>query len=166
MASKSQTLRRDTLCWKCANATDSTKCPWVKDFTPVEGWDAEETKIWYNQEVDGKHYRKEEVSYIVKSCPLYEYENDHWVHIPSDERAKQIATSIILRGAQDYSVMKKKGKAPELKETTGEIVYKSDVIEFFRSKWIEILTGGVTSQRTAGDIRRELGIPDREEGAR
>jgi hypothetical protein len=62
--------------------------------------------------------------------------------------------------------MKKKGKAPELKETTGEIVYKSDVIEFFRSKWIEILTGGVTSQRTAGDIRRELGIPEREEGVK
>ena len=52
-----------TLCWDCANATDQEACPWVKDFTPVPGWDAEHTvkeDAWYPYE-----------SFIVRACPLF-----------------------------------------------------------------------------------------------
>jgi hypothetical protein len=54
-----------TLCFKCA--TPSPTCPWKYNFTPVEGWDAEETKV----NVSGKA-GKVDTSYRVKSCPLFE----------------------------------------------------------------------------------------------
>lgn len=43
------------LCWSCQNATDYRKCPWVKDFSPVDGWTAVDTGN----------------GYFVKACPIY-----------------------------------------------------------------------------------------------
>ena len=67
-----------TLCFKCA--TPSPTCPWKYNFTPVEGWEAEETKLNISKTDDGVCR-----SYIVKSCPLFE-ENvrlkEHIVDIP------------------------------------------------------------------------------------
>lgn len=45
-----------TLCWDCANAVGW--CSWSKDFTPVDGWDAE--------------YVPDKDSYRVIACPLFE----------------------------------------------------------------------------------------------
>ncbi|MBO5909353.1 MAG: hypothetical protein J6Q67_06230 [Clostridia bacterium] len=55
--------RSNTLCWTCANATNGNLCPWVKNFTPVEGWVAEPKKIFFNNvTID---------SYYITECPLY-----------------------------------------------------------------------------------------------
>jgi len=54
-----------TLCFKCN--TPSPICPWKYNFTPVEGWDAEPTKV----AISGNDSRMVN-SYVVKSCPLYE----------------------------------------------------------------------------------------------
>lgn len=35
-----------SLCWDCANSTKSG-CSWAENFTPVKGWEAEETKTGY-----------------------------------------------------------------------------------------------------------------------
>ena len=35
--------KHDTLCWDCAKATG--KCSWSKNFVPVEGWEADPTKV-------------------------------------------------------------------------------------------------------------------------
>ncbi len=53
----------DTLCWRCANATDSSKCIWVKNFTPIEGWDAVPRKIKYCGTIID--------SYNVRACPNF-----------------------------------------------------------------------------------------------
>ena len=55
-----------SLCWYCANSTNGSKCPWVRNFTPVEGWEAEKTQIKGN----GKGAKGYE-SYNVRKCPLY-----------------------------------------------------------------------------------------------
>lgn len=52
-----------TLCWQCANATDGNKCSWVRDNTPVDGWEAEKTEIQYGYNITK--------SYSIKKCPLF-----------------------------------------------------------------------------------------------
>lgn len=47
-----------TLCWQCKNSTNENLCPWVKNFTPVRGWDAEKGI--------------NEGTFHVKHCPLYD----------------------------------------------------------------------------------------------
>lgn len=51
-----------SLCWDCANATDSGKCPWVDSFTPVPGWKAKPTKIFGSYPME---------SYVVLDCPRF-----------------------------------------------------------------------------------------------
>lgn len=53
-----------SLCWDCANALRPDICPWAMDFTPVEGWDAEETVC---MDMSERPYN----SYLVKKCPLF-----------------------------------------------------------------------------------------------
>lgn len=61
---------RDTLCWKCKNAT-TAGCSWSDKFIPVEGWDATPTYLKRGYTLKGE--KKEfESSYIVHSCPLFE----------------------------------------------------------------------------------------------
>lgn len=45
--------RREQLCWDCKNAVG--RCPWSRNFTPVDGWDAE---------ADGDGYK-------IYDCPLF-----------------------------------------------------------------------------------------------
>ena len=54
-----------SLCWDCANATRPDVCPWVEDFTPVDGWDAEPT-------ICHEHAEQPYESYRVRNCPLFE----------------------------------------------------------------------------------------------
>ena len=54
-----------TLCYKCK--TPSPTCPWKYNYTPVEGWEAEPSKV----AISGNDSRMVD-SYIVKQCPLYE----------------------------------------------------------------------------------------------
>lgn len=62
---KYQRGQNDTLCWECKKSTGGFDCPWVKNFTPVEGWDAKATEIRYR---NTKRFN----SYKVIKCPLYE----------------------------------------------------------------------------------------------
>lgn len=57
-----------TLCWKCANATDGRKCPWVAFGTPVKGWTADKTVITYQDYTQGT---VQQHSYKVHECPLF-----------------------------------------------------------------------------------------------
>lgn len=59
---------KPTKCWSCEN-TAYGKCPWFTDFTPVEGWTAEPTKI--NNAIKAGARRLID-SYLVLDCPLYE----------------------------------------------------------------------------------------------
>ena len=59
-----------TLCWKCANATNSG-CSWSRALIPVEGWTAEKDILNTNYQ--------DKVSYMVIDCPEF---------IPDGERSK------------------------------------------------------------------------------
>ena len=48
-------VAEETLCWGCAKACGGG-CSWSKDFVPVKGWDAKETRK----------------GYLVTSCPQFE----------------------------------------------------------------------------------------------
>lgn len=50
---------KQTLCWRCQNATGH--CDWSKNFKPVKGWTAKETRIYDKVQ-----------SFIVISCPEFE----------------------------------------------------------------------------------------------
>lgn len=52
----------ETLCWSCENAVGG-KCPWSRNFTPVVGWDAEETLVHAGDVLLR--------SYCVRGCPLF-----------------------------------------------------------------------------------------------
>ena len=56
---------KNQLCWYCEKACG--KCSWSKDFTPVEGWDAEPATI-RSREADAKIIE----TFYIKSCPEYE----------------------------------------------------------------------------------------------
>lgn len=158
MADKSPTKRVDTLCWECKNAADGRKCPWARDFTPVEGWDAEPDIVWYNAQLVGGVVKHEQQSYIVKSCPLFEYGPDDKIKIPSNDVAAEIACDIILRGLKDYNTMEKRGKPTDMKQATGEVIYLNDISKFFRSRWMDILVNGVLTTHSPDDVRRAIGI--------
>ena len=85
----------DTLCWNCRYATgkDLEKplvftskktgkkhvfhgCPWVSNGVKIPGWDAEKTVV-YNQEIHGDPLP----SYLVKSCPYFEEDDNKEVDI-------------------------------------------------------------------------------------
>ena len=51
----------ETLCWSCQLAVK--ECPWSANFEPVDGWDAEETKIMAPHGTIP--------SFLVKKCPLF-----------------------------------------------------------------------------------------------
>lgn len=55
--------KKETLCWTCS-LVGTSKCSWDREFKPVNGWEAEETKIWNSMKQD---YWK---SYRVISCPM------------------------------------------------------------------------------------------------
>lgn len=63
---KRKTIKQSTLCWNCKKA--SGLCSWSKDFTPVEGWKAEPTKIWIGNGSQNPY----DDSYLVHECPEFE----------------------------------------------------------------------------------------------
>ena len=55
-----------TLCWICKKA--GGLCSWSENFTPVEGWKAEPTKVW----VGATSVESYTDSYRVIECPKFE----------------------------------------------------------------------------------------------
>ncbi len=59
-----------TLCWSCANAVPDKQgkrgCAWSRHFKPVDGWDAEETQLYNNE--NGKYAVQ---SFCVHKCPEF-----------------------------------------------------------------------------------------------
>lgn len=51
-------MEKQTICWQCQNATGH--CEWSKNFKPVKGWKAKETKIYDKVQ-----------SFVVLSCPKF-----------------------------------------------------------------------------------------------
>ena len=93
-------MKRDTLCWTCANATGGgVPCEWVQSGRPVEGWTAKPTTI--NQDITG-YARRITNSFLIKKCPKYIPDGSKPAPIDrSDKNGKKYVTyadmSIILK---------------------------------------------------------------------
>ena len=63
--------KQETLCWRCKRPGTNT-CSWDKSCgtIPVEGWDAEETRLRDN---NGQGV----TSYLVHECPLFDPEENY-----------------------------------------------------------------------------------------
>lgn len=61
--------KNSSLCWECKKATGGSDCSWANEFIPVEGWDAKQTTIVI---CSTRGYEKNDISYIVRKCPLFE----------------------------------------------------------------------------------------------
>ena len=70
---------KETLCWGCKNSLGG--CVWAKRAKPVDGWEAEPTKILG----DGYSYG----SFLVKDCPEF---------IPDDRRVISMAENADIIG--------------------------------------------------------------------
>lgn len=58
--------RSHTLCWDCGNSCGG--CAWSREFKPVDGWEAEPTKV---KVADTNQYVRLIDSFIVRSCPEF-----------------------------------------------------------------------------------------------
>lgn len=58
--------KEPSLCWDCRRAVGG--CSWSRSFQPVEGWEAEPTRLALCRE--GKQYVTS--SFYVTRCPLFE----------------------------------------------------------------------------------------------
>ena len=67
-AIKKPSNTKDTICWQCKKST-TDGCSWSSKFIPVEGWKATQTSLVVRST---KGYEKEDTSYLVRSCPLFE----------------------------------------------------------------------------------------------
>lgn len=77
-------MSKDTLCWRCKWACG--RCPWSKNFTPISGWIATETKIPSSQYGHIK-------SYQIEQCPLFRHDGlEH--EETNKERAKKLGISL------------------------------------------------------------------------
>lgn len=57
---------KHTLCWDCTRSGNT--CPWLRNFTPVKGWEAEKTKLRM-QRGAGKYEYVD--TYKINKCPLF-----------------------------------------------------------------------------------------------
>lgn len=148
-----------TRCLDCGNATNPDVCPWVRDFTPVPGWEAEPTVI-------GKAYSF--TSYLVSYCPLFwrdahkaGLEEDVFgrkrrVTIDDDDTVK-LASAICTRAVEDWKFLQY--GALRSVPYYGDRLYRDEIIEFFFSEWFSRLLE-CFSYRTPEQIRKYIGITE------
>ena len=124
---------RQTLCWDCRNCTKPEICPWVRDYTPVPGWEARKTEI-----------RTLGESYLVIDCPLFKRDAFHGgaeadtfgkkEHITIDnEDMVRIAEAIIERYVEDWKFLEY-GELDGIR-FCGSKLKRDKIIGFFSSEW-------------------------------
>ena len=149
-----------TKCWTCGNATNLNACPWARDGTPVDGWEATPTVI-------GRGYTYE--SFYVAECPLF-WRDAHkggreWnvfgrkpkqPTLDNDDSVS-LASAICVKAVEDWKALG--NGAIEFNTVDGQKVTRKELLEFFFSRWFEMLLGSF-SQRTPKQIRTYIGITE------
>lgn len=146
-----------TLCIDCIHAVDGHACPWVNDFTPVDGWWAIESRVAGNSGYDSFH---------VINCPLCDKDafgsGAEWrLGFPkrdgelSNGDAVELAARIVEQAVADWKALPR--GVSDLR-FIGQIVWRADLIEFFNGKWFEKLLGMVTTV-DPDLVREKLGVP-------
>lgn len=154
---KNQYGRQTTLCWDCENATRPHVCPWVRDYTPVDGWSASPTHI-------GGYYSYD--SYIVTECPLFVRDAfgggidedvfcKHKKITIDDQDAVNLAEAIIERQVEDWKFLEY-GRLDNI-TFCGSRIKRKECLEFFFSPWFEQLLASF-SDRSPEEIRGYIRI--------
>lgn len=154
---KNGSCQQATLCWECENSIKPHVCPWVRDYTPVKGWEAKPTHI-------GGAYQYD--SYIVTNCPLFKRDAfnggmvaDVFLKHPrieiDDQDVVNIAEAIIERQIEDWRFLEC-GRLDNITFCGGRIK-REHCLEFFFSPWFEQLLASF-SERTPQEIRSFIGI--------
>lgn len=84
----------ETLCNYCARACGD--CSWSRDFIPVKGWDATETRIMFYDCVPVE-------SYNVRGCPLFCADKKRHTERIREDRLTTLVYKIIERAIIDYA---------------------------------------------------------------
>ena len=146
-------------CFDCGNATNPDACPWVRDFTPVPGWEADETTV-------GRTHTFQ--SFRVRECPLF-WRDAHTgglvedlfgkkrhVSIEEDD-AVRLAAATCARAVEDWKYLRY-GAIKSI-PCYGSRLYRDEVLEFFFSPWFATLLQSF-SERTPEQIRRYIHITE------
>lgn len=97
---------KETLCWSC-RVPGTGGCSWDKNFQPVEGWEAEPTKLrLWEKGGNGTD------SFCVTACPLYQPVQSGR---PADGRASPMSDEVLERylflGFTDREISRRTGLA-------------------------------------------------------
>lgn len=164
-------VKDQSLCWDCACATDSSRCPWATESKPVKGWWAKPHTIWFMQtNADGSRHRVETESYCVIMCPLFRRDayrggTQKPYNAPRGGALKgtlyrdvqKLAAAIIEQSIRDWKRLDN-GSINKLEITEGMTIKSDELVEFFNSTYFENLLDTV-SNRTADEVRSILGVP-------
>lgn len=158
MNKKGQTSGHDpTLCWDCAFATKPLRCEWVADGTPVNGWVAKESLV------SKRSYPY--TSYHIISCPKFRRDaycgglkkSDRYASTKMDNADVQsLAEAIVEQQVLDWKTID--FGEMESYAHSGNYIKRSEIIQFFNSKWCAQLMSVFTSV-TPEQVREKLGIP-------
>lgn len=110
-------LKGETLCWMCAKAC-TKGCSWSYDFTPVDGWEADETVQVHESRVDQ--------SFMVFNCPEFVSDVKGFDTFPEPCPRCHRQPAMYRNGAYVYLVHNRSGcpnkvKTP-YKKTAGEAI--------------------------------------------
>jgi len=157
--SKSKYDYSDTqsLCWDCRNSTRPWICPWAGKYRQVKDWKAKPTRVSPKSSPFD--------SFNVLACPgfkrdsycggLVDPPNKRRVTIDADD-VPNLAEAVIEQAVTDWIALDY-GELDSLR-FCGQLVERDKLLEFFFSKWFEILLESF-SERTPQQIRRAIKIP-------
>lgn len=86
--------KQEQLCAKCANACGG--CRWSDDLLPVEGWDAEPTKVYIDSGTPMD-------SFLVKSCPMFKPDGPRHVKSLTDDAFYRLIYAMLFELVREYA---------------------------------------------------------------
>lgn len=155
--SKYDYRNEQSLCFDCLWATRPWKCKWVAKNKPVDGWLATPTIV--------SKKSSPFQSFNIRACPKFKRDsycgglvdppNKRRVTIYMDD-IPNLAEAIVEQAVTDWIALDY-GEIDSLR-FCGQLVEREKLLEFFFSKWFEILLESF-SERTPQQIRRAIKIP-------
>ena len=136
--------RTCTLCEGCANAVPSPYhgCPWSERGEPVTGWQAEETSLRMQRNINGKNLSFSVTGYTVRTCPLYAPDRSRRQQRELDRAGvERLSRAVVEMAAEDYRVALQHLRVrPKDREARGQ---RQALENFFRGSYGGALTHGM-----------------------
>jgi len=95
-------MRKEQLCWDCKNAC-ANACCWMRDCTPVPGWDAKE--VARHKSDQGLYLGP---TYAIKSCPNFVQDEKDKTSVSSNLSKVESSMQRILRSIEKLAERREK----------------------------------------------------------